>query len=194
VKSLSLAPILLRYGRVRHDARSSSSNIQTTRCEWDERVDRLSRPAPKCHIVMLMGRICAGSHEQNRGLGAGTRLAHRLGNPSGSTTFASRSQEIVMSNSSKRIEGAAQKMAGKIKGAAGKLIDNEQMQAEGKATELKGQGKESAAKGAERSKGKAQQVGGSLKRGVGDLIDNEQMEAEGTAKELEGKARQHANR
>jgi uncharacterized protein YjbJ (UPF0337 family) len=141
-----------------------------------------------------MRRICALRFEHNRGFGAGTLFAHLYGIPSGSMTLRAAAQETIMSNASKRIEGAAQKVAGKIKGAAGKLIGNEQMEAEGKATELKGHGKEAAAKGAERSKGKAQEVGGSLKRGLGDLIDNEQMEAEGAAKELEGKARQNANR
>ena len=47
-----------------------------------------------------------------------------------------------MSNASKRSEGAAEKIGGKIKGAVGKLIDNEQMEAEGKAKEAKGRAKE----------------------------------------------------
>ena len=50
-----------------------------------------------------------------------------------------------MSNTSKRIEGAAEELGGKIKKGVGQLIDNEQMEAEGRATELKGEAKQEAA-------------------------------------------------
>lgn len=99
-----------------------------------------------------------------------------------------------MSNASKRSEGAAEKVGGKIKGTIGKLIDNEQMEAEGKLKELKGEAKEDSAKAAERNKGKVEEVTGALKNRVGHVIDNEQMEAEGKVKELTGQARQRANR
>ncbi len=99
-----------------------------------------------------------------------------------------------MSNASKRSEGAAEKLGGKIKGTIGKLIDNEQMEAEGKAKELKGTAKEEAAKGAERTKGKVEEVTGAIKNRVGHVIDNEQMQAEGKVKELTGQARQKANK
>lgn len=99
-----------------------------------------------------------------------------------------------MSNASKRSEGAAEKLGGKLKGAVGAVIGNEQMEAEGRAKELKGQAKENAAKAAERSKGKVEEVSGAVKNRVGAVIDNEQMQAEGKAKELKGQARQKANR
>ena len=51
-----------------------------------------------------------------------------------------------MSNASKRGEGAAEEIGGKIKGAIGKAIGNEQMQAEGKAKELKGEARQKANK------------------------------------------------
>ena len=98
-----------------------------------------------------------------------------------------------MSNIGNRIEGAAEELGGKIKKGIGQLIDNEQMEAEGRATELKGEAKQEAAKAGERAKGAVEEVGGSLKKGVGKLIDNEQMEVEGRAKELQGEARQKAN-
>ena len=98
-----------------------------------------------------------------------------------------------MSNASKRSEGTAEKVGGKLKGAVGSLIGNEQMEAEGKAKELKGEAKENAAKAAERSKGKVEEVAGAVKNRVGAVIDNEQMQAEGKAKELKGQARQKAN-
>lgn len=99
-----------------------------------------------------------------------------------------------MNNANKRSEGAAEKLGGKIKGTIGKLIDNEQMEAEGKLKELKGETKEESAKSAERSKGKVEEVAGAVKNRVGHAIDNEQMQAEGKLKELTGEARQRANR
>ena len=51
-------------------------------------------------------------------------------------------QEYVMSNDSKRAEGAAEEIGGKIKGGVGKLIGNDRMQAEGKAKELEGKAKQ----------------------------------------------------
>ena len=99
-----------------------------------------------------------------------------------------------MSKASKRSEGAAEKLGGKIKGTIGKLIDNEQMEAEGKAKELKGTAKEEAAKAAERDKGKVEEVTGAIKNRVGHVIDNEQMQAEGKVKEMKGQARQEANK
>lgn len=98
-----------------------------------------------------------------------------------------------MGNTTKRIEGAATELDGKLKKGVGAVIGNEQMEAEGHIKELKGKAEQQAAKGAERVKGAAQEVGGALKKGVGKLIDNQQMVAEGAAKELEGKARQKAN-
>jgi uncharacterized protein YjbJ (UPF0337 family) len=99
-----------------------------------------------------------------------------------------------MSNAGKRAEGAVEEIGGKIKNAAGKLIGNEQLQAEGKGQELKGQAKQEAAKAGERVKGAAEHAAGAVKGGVGALIDNEEMEAEGRAKELKGDARREANR
>ena len=99
-----------------------------------------------------------------------------------------------MSNASKRAEGEAEKLGGKIKRTVGKLIGNEQMQAEGTAKEIKGAAKVETAKAAERSKGKVEEVTGAVKNRVGAVIDNEQMQAEGKAKELKGEARQKANR
>ena len=99
-----------------------------------------------------------------------------------------------MSNASKRSEGAAEKLGGKIKRSIGKLIGNERMEAEGRAKELKGTAKVESAKAAERAKGQVQEVAGAAKNRVGAVIDNEQMQVEGKAKELEGEARQKANR
>lgn len=98
------------------------------------------------------------------------------------------------SNASKRSEGAAEKLGGKIKRGIGKLIDNEQMEAEGAVKEANGRAKEESAKASERVKGKVEEGVGALKNRVGHVIDNEQMQAEGKVKELKGRARQQANR
>jgi len=98
-----------------------------------------------------------------------------------------------MSNESKRAEGAAEEIGGKIKKGVGKLIGNDQMEAEGIVKEKKGEAKQEAAKASERTKGKVEQAVGAVKNRVGAVIDNEQMEAEGRAKELEGEARVKAN-
>ncbi len=98
-----------------------------------------------------------------------------------------------MSNQSEKGQGVAEQIGGKIKQGVGKVIGNEQMEAEGHAKELEGKSREEAAKAAERVKGKVEEVVGAVKNRVGAVIDNQQMEAEGKAKELQGQARQKAN-
>lgn len=98
-----------------------------------------------------------------------------------------------MSNASKRGEGAAEELGGKIKKTIGQAIGNEQMEAEGKLKEIKGQGKQEAAKGAERAKGKLEEIKGAVKNRIGQVIDDEELAAEGKVEELKGEARQAAN-
>jgi uncharacterized protein YjbJ (UPF0337 family) len=99
-----------------------------------------------------------------------------------------------MSNESKRAEGKAEQIGGAIKEGVGKLIGNDQMQAEGAVKKEKGEAKEEAAKAAERTKGKFEEVTGAVKNRVGAVIDDDEMEAAGRARELEGEARQKANK
>ena len=47
--------------------------------------------------------------------------------------------------SNDRIKGKAEELKGKIKGAAGDMLDDEQLQAEGRAEELKGHARHEAA-------------------------------------------------
>jgi uncharacterized protein YjbJ (UPF0337 family) len=100
----------------------------------------------------------------------------------------------MSNNTTKRAQGAAEELGGKIKGAVGAAIGNEQMEVEGRATELKGKARQETAKAGERIKGAVEQVAGSVKRAVGEVIDNEQMEVEGRATELKGQARERTNR
>lgn len=46
--------------------------------------------------------------------------------------------------SDERMKGKAEELKGKVKGAAGDLLNNEQMQAEGRAEELKGRARQKA--------------------------------------------------
>jgi uncharacterized protein YjbJ (UPF0337 family) len=98
-----------------------------------------------------------------------------------------------MSNTSKRIAGAAEQVGGTIKKGVGSLIGNPQMEAEGRVAELSGEAKQASAKAAERVKGSIEEVGGAVQHGAGKLLGNEQMAAEGKVKELEGEARQKLN-
>jgi uncharacterized protein YjbJ (UPF0337 family) len=97
-------------------------------------------------------------------------------------------------NALKRNEGAAQKLGGKIRRGIGKLIDDEQMEAEGALKEARGRDKEESAKSAERAKGNVERVTGAVKHRAGAVIDDEKMQAEGKLRELKGKARHKANR
>jgi uncharacterized protein YjbJ (UPF0337 family) len=102
-------------------------------------------------------------------------------------------KERVMSNASKRGEGAAEELGGKIKGTIGKVVGSEKLETEGKARELEGKAKQDSAKAGERTKGKVEEAVGKVKNRVGAAIDNEQMQAEGKVKELKGEARQRSN-
>src|SRR6266481_4038691 len=99
----------------------------------------------------------------------------------------------VMSIENKRGEGAAEELGGTIKKVAGKVLGNEQMEAEGRAKEAAGEAKQEAAKAAGRAEGKIEEVAGAVKNRIGQVIDNEQMAAEGKAKEIKGEAKQKAN-
>lgn len=99
-----------------------------------------------------------------------------------------------MNNVRERSEGKAEELGGKIKQGLGKLLGNEQMEAEGAAKAVKGEARQEVAKGAERVKGKVEEVVGAVKNRVGHVIDNEQMEAEGKVKEIQGEVRQKSNK
>ena len=70
---------------------------------------------------------------------------------------------------------------GAVKETAGKVTDNERLEAEGKA-------QKTGAKAARETKGAAKQAMGNVKDAVGDLTDNERLEAEGEAQKMKGKA------
>jgi uncharacterized protein YjbJ (UPF0337 family) len=98
-----------------------------------------------------------------------------------------------MSNQSEKSEGVAEKIGGKIKNGIGTLIGDDQMKAEGKAKELKGQARVETAKASERVKGAVEEVVGAIKNRVGHVIDDESLAADGKAKELKGENRQQKN-
>jgi uncharacterized protein YjbJ (UPF0337 family) len=98
-----------------------------------------------------------------------------------------------MSNTSQRIKGAAEQAGGTIKKRVGRLIGNEQMEAEGRVSEVSGEAQQASAKAAERVEGAVEQVSGAVKHGAGKLLGNQQMAAEGKARELQGQARRKLN-
>ena len=95
-------------------------------------------------------------------------------------------------NAKNHAKGVVEEVGGTVKKNVGKLIGNEQMTVEGKATELKGKARQEGAEAAERAEGTVQEIAGALKKNVGKLIGDEQMEMEGKAKELTGKVRRTA--
>jgi len=99
-----------------------------------------------------------------------------------------------MSTATKRIEGAAEELKGKIKKGFGRLTGDERTEAEGRAEESFGRGKQEAAKAVERAKGRAEQVIGGVKKHIGQAVGDRRVAAEGKAKQLEGRARQKLNR
>jgi uncharacterized protein YjbJ (UPF0337 family) len=99
-----------------------------------------------------------------------------------------------MSNASKRGEGAAKELGGKLEKGFGKLVGSHPLEDEGRAREREGKAQQEAAKAAERTKGRVEEIAGSVKNRVGALLDDEALEAEGKATELKGQARQKTNR
>lgn len=95
--------------------------------------------------------------------------------------------------STERVEGKVQEIAGSLKKGVGRLIGNEQMEAEGKVKEMRGQAHQEKAKAGQRVKGAVEELTGSAKKHIGQAIDNEQMEAEGKVKEMTGQARRKLN-
>lgn len=98
-----------------------------------------------------------------------------------------------MDENKERAKGKLDEVVGSVKGKVGDWTDNEQLQAEGKAQELKGEGQQEAAKALGRVKGAGEELKGNLKQGLGNLVDNEQLQAEGKVDELKGETRQDVN-
>jgi uncharacterized protein YjbJ (UPF0337 family) len=99
-----------------------------------------------------------------------------------------------MGTINQRAKGIAEEVGGKLKKAAGKVLDNKRLEAEGRAQELKGEARQEAAKGVARAQGAVEQASGAVKRGVGAAIGSERLEAEGEVDRLKGEARRDFNR
>ena len=98
-----------------------------------------------------------------------------------------------MSDMRDKAEATWDKAAGAVKEKTGDLINNEQMEVEGKAQHLKGEAKMAVAKAEEHAAGTATKAKGKLRQAVGNLIDDEGMQAEGKVEELKGEAKRKAN-
>ncbi len=98
-----------------------------------------------------------------------------------------------MAENQERGKGKLEEIGGQIKKGVGNMTGNEQMEAEGRAQELKGEGRQETAKAVGSGKGMVDQAKGNLKQGVGNLTGNEQMQAEGKVDEMKGDARRTVN-
>jgi uncharacterized protein YjbJ (UPF0337 family) len=98
-----------------------------------------------------------------------------------------------MDPNKEKIKGTAEELKGNVKRAVGDAIGNQQMEAEGEAERLKGQGRQEGAKASERVKGTGEELKGNIKSAFGDIVDDPQLEAEGEAERLKGQARQRTN-
>ena len=72
-------------------------------------------------------------------------------------------------------------LKGRVKETAGKLTDDERLEAEGKS-------QAEGARAKRKAKGGAKQVGGAVKEGIGKLTRDEATEAEGKAERVRGRA------
>jgi uncharacterized protein YjbJ (UPF0337 family) len=86
-----------------------------------------------------------------------------------------------MRNDSKRAEGAAEELGGKIRAGFGKFIGNEQMQVSGKACELEGMAKQHAPKAVEHVQARMVKFVGAVRYRVGAMIENEHPRIESRA-------------
>jgi uncharacterized protein YjbJ (UPF0337 family) len=99
-----------------------------------------------------------------------------------------------MSNTGKRIAGAAEELGGKVEKTAGQVTGNERLQTKGTARELVGRAKQEAAKAAGRTQGAVEQIVGAAKNRLGSAIGNDRMKAGGKATQLKGEARRNLNK
>ena len=97
-------------------------------------------------------------------------------------------------NESRKSEGQAEQVGGRIRRFFGRLLGNRRMAAEGRVQELRGRGRENDARASEQVHGKIEEVGGAIKNRVGAAIGDERTQVEGRARELHGQERQDANR
>jgi uncharacterized protein YjbJ (UPF0337 family) len=98
-----------------------------------------------------------------------------------------------MNENNERAKGKLDEVVGNVKQGLGNLTGNERLEAEGRAQELGGEGRQEFAKGVGTAKGMAEDAKGNIKQGLGNLTGNERLEAEGTADELKGESRKRFN-
>jgi uncharacterized protein YjbJ (UPF0337 family) len=92
-----------------------------------------------------------------------------------------------------KTSGYTDQVTGSIKETTGKVLGNEQMQAEGLVTRKKGEGEVEAARLQQQAVAKGEQWSGSIKDTVGGIIGNEKMQTEGKIEKAKGDIRQASN-
>ncbi|RIA97201.1 putative cruciform DNA binding protein [Glomus cerebriforme] len=93
-----------------------------------------------------------------------------------------------------KINADAKYYQGAAKEAMGQAIGNQQMQAEGKAKKLEGEGEYKAAQTKGQAEGYKDKVTGGLKETAGQLTGNQQMQAEGNVTKNTGQAQADLNK
>lgn len=96
---------------------------------------------------------------------------------------------MTTSNTTARGGGKLQGAGGTHTKTIGVLIENEQLEVEAKAKELRGQASEARAKNGELLKGTMDRLADGVTGEVGALIGNEQMDLEGKGRKLKGQLR-----
>ncbi|GBC02421.1 hypothetical protein RclHR1_04610007 [Rhizophagus clarus] len=98
-----------------------------------------------------------------------------------------------MSSEPSRVDANTKYYKGATKETIGKAIGNEQMQAEGQALKLEGEGEYKAAQTKGQAEGYKDNVTGTVKENIGKAVGNQQMQAEGNITKNTGDAKKEAH-
>ncbi|CAB4374622.1 putative cruciform DNA binding protein [Rhizophagus irregularis] len=93
-----------------------------------------------------------------------------------------------------RVDANTKYYQGAVKETIGKAIGNEQMEAEGTAKKLEGEGEYKAAQTKGQAEGLKDSVTGTVKETTGKAIGNQQMQAEGNITKNTGDAKKEAHK
>lgn len=124
-------------------------------------------------------------------------MSHTGGSPEGERSgepTTSEGAHTTMGKRSERAKGRLAEISGATKERIGKLINNDQLQAEGHAETITGQVHQELAKAEERARGLGEELIGKATGAVGGLLGSAQMLRDGRVKERKGKNRRSGNR
>jgi len=99
-----------------------------------------------------------------------------------------------MSSEPSKLNANTKYYQGAAKETLGSALGNEQMQAEGQALKLEGEGEYKAAQTKQQAEGYKDKATGATKETTGKAIGNQQMQAEGNVKKNTGDAKKELNK